>query len=150
MRPFCVMLCAQLLRKRKRRDGLYLESLALPVHGAGAGWKAAGMLFLRCGGGEGGRGNACRPSRREGVCDPESLPVYLRTRDDRALRARCGIEFVRCRGAWRDDAADAACGNGIPRELQTRWDEPGNESGPRGWRGGNWTSASAHVAALDR
>src|SRR5260370_26581822 len=104
MRPFCVMLCAQLLRKRKRCDGLYLESLALPVYGAGAGWKAAGMLFLRCGGGGGLRGNACRPSRPEFVCHSESLPLYLLARDDRAQRARRGIQLVRCTDPGRNAA----------------------------------------------
>src|SRR5438477_3374740 len=39
-----------------------------------------------------------------------SLPVYLRARDDRAVRARFGIEFMRSRNARRDDEAGAEHG----------------------------------------
>jgi len=85
MRPFCVMLCAHLEKKEAEAMDT-LESLGYQYMAqvlAGSSRK----FFLRCGGGEGCSENASRPSRQEGVCHLNSLPIHLRAMIDLAQRA---------------------------------------------------------------
>ena len=126
--------CARRILHEGCGDGLFVDALAVPIHGAGSERTTGRMHFLRGRSAESGCGDADCPSRQEGVRDSQPLSVHVRARDDRPLLARRGIELVRCGGAGRDDAAGPTSGVCLPEGLQARRDESGNEPWTRSGR----------------